>query len=291
MIKIPSYHGKFNGQGMLTLSFDDGREDNYRVAYPIMKEYGLLGTIHVTTGWIDGTWTPPDGSWPSAVGGPATREQLEEMYEYGIEMSSHGDEHKNNETDLINCVRKLRGWGFKRVEGHASPGSNLTIENLDEKRQWFINAGLTYARSGTSLFATSGNDVKNNMSYPPRHNYRLTSQVITHHRTIANITETIYDAIYNKRWCILMLHSILYPEDPGYGGDLYYWDVSRFESLCRTLSKIPHRDLLVVTMRDGVQYANGWQKEAPVIISGRQRQKESPKQLRNTITSNHIVTQ
>ena len=36
----------------VVLSFDDGREDTYTNAWPILKQYGLRGTINVVTDFI-----------------------------------------------------------------------------------------------------------------------------------------------------------------------------------------------------------------------------------------------
>lgn len=35
------------------LTFDDGYQDNYDIAYPILKQYGIPFVIYVTTGFID----------------------------------------------------------------------------------------------------------------------------------------------------------------------------------------------------------------------------------------------
>ncbi len=40
-------------QHFLCLTFDDGYQDNYDIAYPILKELGVPFTIYVTTGFID----------------------------------------------------------------------------------------------------------------------------------------------------------------------------------------------------------------------------------------------
>ena len=35
----------------VSITFDDGREDNYSVALPVMERYGMKGTVFVTTGF------------------------------------------------------------------------------------------------------------------------------------------------------------------------------------------------------------------------------------------------
>lgn len=41
------------GSGLCALTFDDGLEDVYTVAYPILKERGLPFTVFVTSGFVD----------------------------------------------------------------------------------------------------------------------------------------------------------------------------------------------------------------------------------------------
>ena len=35
---------------------------------------------------------------------------------------------------------------------------------------------------------------------------------------------------------ILLFHSILYPEDKGYGKDKWFWDAKKFDKLCHYVS-------------------------------------------------------
>ena len=41
--------------GTVAITFDDGYESNYKLAYPVLKELGLPATIFATTGFLDGT--------------------------------------------------------------------------------------------------------------------------------------------------------------------------------------------------------------------------------------------
>jgi peptidoglycan/xylan/chitin deacetylase (PgdA/CDA1 family) len=67
----------------IVLTFDDGYKDNYTDAFPIMKEFGMKGTIYVITGTIDKN---------SAY---ITSEQIREMHEYGLDMDSHTVNHED----------------------------------------------------------------------------------------------------------------------------------------------------------------------------------------------------
>ncbi|HEY2572932.1 MAG TPA: polysaccharide deacetylase family protein, partial [Verrucomicrobiaceae bacterium] len=50
--------GKPFSERTLGLSFDDGYESNHRLAFPILREFGLPATIFLCTGFVDGAALP-----------------------------------------------------------------------------------------------------------------------------------------------------------------------------------------------------------------------------------------
>jgi len=68
-------------QKSVIITFDDGWENNYTEAFPILREEGLTATIFVVTGFMG---TQRYLSW----------EQLREMYEGGISIQSHTANHR-----------------------------------------------------------------------------------------------------------------------------------------------------------------------------------------------------
>lgn len=64
----------------IILTFDDGYQNNYEYAFPIMKEHGFVGVVYVSADPIDSK-------------GYLTVEELKEMIEYGWEVGSHGTTH------------------------------------------------------------------------------------------------------------------------------------------------------------------------------------------------------
>lgn len=64
----------------IMITFDDGYIDNYECAYPIMKKYGMTGTIFVITSFVD---SPQYLSW----------RQIDTMRRDGIEFGSHTVHH------------------------------------------------------------------------------------------------------------------------------------------------------------------------------------------------------
>lgn len=66
------------------LTFDDGYEDAYTTAFPILKEFGFTGTFFVITGYID-----------EGRGGFLTWAQAKEMAQGGMFIESHSRQHKD----------------------------------------------------------------------------------------------------------------------------------------------------------------------------------------------------
>jgi peptidoglycan/xylan/chitin deacetylase (PgdA/CDA1 family) len=78
--------GAFNGEVTLPekpviITFDDGWDDIYNVAYPILKQYGQRATFFIPSNWVENL----DGvvSWA----------QVEEMSAGGMEIGSHSVTH------------------------------------------------------------------------------------------------------------------------------------------------------------------------------------------------------
>lgn len=74
----------------IALTFDDGYEDMYTTAYPLLKKYGMKGTMYIIVNALD---TP----------GYLTRNQIKEMADSGaVEISSHTMNHANMQKSNFN---------------------------------------------------------------------------------------------------------------------------------------------------------------------------------------------
>lgn len=92
--------------GYVTLSFDDGMQDNYAVALPILQDLGVPATVYVISGLI-GQANP----WFAAGSGTRmmTEDELRELHAAGIEIGAHTVSHPDlTELDYDACLAEMR---------------------------------------------------------------------------------------------------------------------------------------------------------------------------------------
>jgi len=98
----------------VVITFDDGYEDNYLNAYPVLKEFGFNATIFVITSTIDNNKKCLNS------------EQLKEMQKNGIDIESHTVNH--DELDKISYAKQL----------DTLRRSKETIENILNTKVYYI---------------------------------------------------------------------------------------------------------------------------------------------------------
>jgi peptidoglycan/xylan/chitin deacetylase (PgdA/CDA1 family) len=91
LIKHYREHGEFPARG-ITVTFDDGWQDNFANAFPVMRELDIKATIFLVPDVIGKTTdrVTAEGEGPRAH---LTAEQIIEMSRYGIEFGSHSFSH------------------------------------------------------------------------------------------------------------------------------------------------------------------------------------------------------
>ena len=242
-------------RAMISLSFDDGRRDNYRVFRDILSPRDLPATFNITSGFIDGTLSPDEFNCKTP---PLTVDEITEMYlSPNCEIALHGDRHKNTEEDIETGAKKLAKWlgiSDDTVFGFASPGGEMTAEALDSMEN-YGRRGLLYMRCDMrilrqrrlKLFARK---VSRIIKFPPIYRYAFSdtlmtdcpdrtvySDLVLNGNTASQIISLINLAVKKKAALTLTFHTIAFTDDD----DKWSWSAEKLEKVCDRL----------VALRDG----------------------------------------
>ncbi|MBS1513391.1 MAG: polysaccharide deacetylase family protein [Bacteroidetes bacterium] len=82
--------GKLLSEKNIVLTFDDGYEDNFTSAFPLLKKYNYSAVIFLVTGKESNSW---DESKNEPGAKLLSKKQIIEMYEQGIEFGAHTLSH------------------------------------------------------------------------------------------------------------------------------------------------------------------------------------------------------
>lgn len=112
----------------VALTFDDGYRDNYRIAFPILKKFGLKATIFVVTGWM-----AENRAAATSADQPLTHRQCQELADRGraADMALTWEE-----------ARKMEASGFIRIESHT----HAHVKNLFRDPET-LKSNLTLSQS------------------------------------------------------------------------------------------------------------------------------------------------
>ncbi|HEX7497136.1 MAG TPA: polysaccharide deacetylase family protein [Candidatus Limnocylindrales bacterium] len=91
----------------LVITFDDGFEDTYSVALPILTKLGLRSTVYVVTGQIGGKsrWLAPQGEGERPM---LSAGQVRDLDAAGVDIGSHGHWHVAlDEIPFAEAVREI----------------------------------------------------------------------------------------------------------------------------------------------------------------------------------------
>jgi peptidoglycan/xylan/chitin deacetylase (PgdA/CDA1 family) len=121
------------------ITFDDGYQDNYRVAYPIMQKHHMTGTIFLITDFVGHN------------GRYLTWRQVREMRDHGFDFQSHTLTHlvltKLSDEELLSQLVKSREaleWRLgKKVSYMAYPGGIYDKRVVDFTKQAGYRAAFT----------------------------------------------------------------------------------------------------------------------------------------------------
>lgn len=98
------------------LTFDDGYEDNYTEAFPLLRRYGMVGHFFIITDFVNQE-RPDYMTWP----------QIEEMSAAGQRFGSHSRDHPN-----------LSGKSVDYLVWQALGSQEAIVEHLGYHPRWIV---------------------------------------------------------------------------------------------------------------------------------------------------------
>ena len=248
----------------ICLSFDDGRMDQYNNAFRILLKYNLVGTFHITTGYIDGSLSPD-----CFIGSPTpmTTKNVLEMYKCGMEISSHGDMHILEPNDYLKSVQKFNDWGIAAQKyGISIPESlyeRIQLQNFINKTKQkleYVRVGrsekcyslvnkiryflYSFAKFNHFFLKFNQNNFMNAIN-----KYHIVSLVIKKKTRIQSLIKFIDKNKEANGFIVVMFHSIV--EKPS---TQWEWSTKKFELLCNYLSQ--SAEIKVDTLKHFVQNIN-----------------------------------
>ncbi|MBQ7669141.1 MAG: polysaccharide deacetylase family protein [Clostridia bacterium] len=233
-------------KAIISLSFDDGRKDSFKVLRDLLSPRGIPATFNITSGFIDGTLTPDKFGCKTP---PLTVDEIIQMYESSAcEIALHGDMHKNTEDDIKSGAEKITKWldvPEDTVFGFASPGGEMTsrvfnsMENYAKTNISYMRCDMRILRSRRiKLLARKASRI---VKFPFIYRFAFSdtlmkecpdrtiySSLILNGDTPRQIISLIDYAVKKKAALTLTFHTIAFEEDP----DKWSWSAEKFEKVC-----------------------------------------------------------
>lgn len=248
----------------ISLSFDDGRLDNYRVVKEVLLLRNLKATFNITTAYIENIIANNLFQCPNS---PLSIDNIKELNDYEIfEIAAHGHNHINTIEDWKSGIDKLKLWLGNEWHNHgigiASPNCGITPKEIRNLYSSLSDMNILYVRIGLInqfnllqriigylarktknrfLFYLA---VKNSLDILGKNRYVYSIPVLKEH-TIEQIKYTIDKTIKHKKDCILMFHSIVKPDEEYYDS-MWSWDYNKFIQLCDYLVDLQNKNQIEV---------------------------------------------
>ena len=144
------YKERFNrGKKWIILTFDDGYEDNYRTAFPLLKEFGFKAVIFLLSHSTYNKWDCENSDKPELKLPLMTKEMVDEMAAYGIEFGAHTKTHPRlahipqdeARAEIFECKETLEQTYQRPFKTFAYPYGDLN----EEVKAWVKEAGFDFA--------------------------------------------------------------------------------------------------------------------------------------------------
>lgn len=187
-VKLDSISSFAEGQqGMVSITFDDGYDDVYDIAKPILDTNGFVATTFVI---------------PSLLGdsGYMLQTEIDALHSAGWDISGHSDldlttlTSEQLTTEVSSIITYLQDTDYRGKTLFAYPFGAWNQNVIDELSSFFI-AGFNI---------DGWNNPLSNLSQ-----FRINRQSVDKWTTTTMIQGWIDDAVANKEWCILNFHTLV----------------------------------------------------------------------------------
>jgi len=149
-----SCYSLFNHKPPVIVTFDDGYEDNYTFAYPILKKYNCTATVFITSDFIFNNLNITKG-WGFYEGlRPLKVNQIKEMLESGISFGSHGKTHERLSGLNLTRLREETIISKKEIDNNFNCNISLFSYPFGQKND-FNNDCVNYLKSAGYTIACS----------------------------------------------------------------------------------------------------------------------------------------
>lgn len=246
-------------KAIVTLTFDDGRRDNFKIVQDILMKYKLPATFYITTAFIENKINIGKSQ-------PLTKADLDFIQKNNLfEISAHGDFHKNDIKDIRNGIIKLRNW-YKDIEemGFASPHSKMSKKQVINNKEFWAEMNIKYIRLGNNFrsfywpekcIAKLAKITKSKLLYTliyqsslmkdNKRNLLFSAPIMKEH-SFKQIKSLIDSTVKQKKWVVFGLHSIGKENECPEHDTIWCWDTNKFDQLCRYLNKLREEGKLEV---------------------------------------------
>ena len=216
--------------GVITIAFDDGMQDEYDYAFPLMQERGIAGTFYIVTDHISDF--NGDNSYMSIA-------ELQTLQNYGNEIGSHSKTHDFFTTLSDSQIREECSVSQQVLQSYGFPANNFAYPYGDRNDHTDTIVD-DYYRSGRTSYGPYS------MPLPVTQFLIYGNDGETGDSTVLSWLESIVDQIYSSnQWGIVYFHHVI----PNLNTDPYTISSQNFEIF---LDYVVSRGVPTVTVQQGL---------------------------------------
>ena len=249
-------------KGVITFSFDDAREDTYKVFKNILEPMRIPAVVYVPSGFVE---TGYNNVLEIGYNGLMSKQELDYVNQCRLfEIGGHGYMHRNDFEDIELGVDKLKEW-YPDIDsiGLASPHSKINKTFVMNNLSRYKKLGFSYVRGGRNFEKFTR--IKRAVSLMARltkspvifkwcymhsvnkmpSNYYLNAIPIHKLTTLNQVLAIVDYCVKNKCWAILEFHGIDKKASKEYTEE-FCWLEDDFISLCNYVKKLEKENLILI---------------------------------------------